>query len=429
MRDEVIPPGTILGDRYRIEQQIGSGGMGRVYRATHLDLAREVALKVISPSDANSLIARRRFEREARVASALRHPNAVEIYDFGTHGTTMYLVMELLSGYSLRAIVDVDLPPIRPRRASQIAADVADVLASAAAIGMVHRDLKPENIMIDSSGDRERTVVLDFGLAYIDETEDLGRLTTEGIGIGTPDYLSPEQARGVQITPASDVYSLGCVMYEMLTSAPPFMGKQALLMSQHLFVPPASLRERAPDLDIPNALDELVLRMLAKSPADRPSALAVAEALRSLDPDAPQRAGGSPRLGRTARMVSKPPIQTGSPTEEPEEWSNVDISVATLGPLDQDLTIGLAANGIQAVPIGDADAEVPLGVRAVFAPDARPSEVEALTETGLPVLTDANASDIDRLAKMLRAGASEVVIRPCSPEETARKIWRAVRKG
>ena len=340
--------------------------------------------------------------------------------------------MELLSGNSLRAYVDVDLPPVSPRRACQIAADVADVLAAAAAIGLVHRDLKPENIMLDKTGDRERTVVVDFGLAYIEQDENRGRLTQDGVGIGTPDYLSPEQARGTEVTPASDIYSLGCVLYEMLTTVPPFEGKQAVLMSQHLFVPPVPMRERAPDLLIPSALDELVLRMLSKSPKERPSAPAVVDALRSLDPNAPRRKGadeGERLLGRPARMVSKPPIKTGSPTQVDDDWLDVDIAIATLGPLDEELKIGLAANGIQVVPIESEDAEVPLGVLAVFAPGATASQVTKFAETGLPVLSDAEPSDIQRLAEMLRAGASEVVIRPCSPEATARKVWRSVRKG
>ncbi len=432
MTEQVLAPGALLGGRYRIEQQIGSGGMGKVYRATQLGLERHVALKVISPRDASSALARRRFEREARVASALRHPNAVEIYDFGSEGATMYLAMELLSGNSLRAHVDVDLPPVSPRRACQIAGDVADVLASAAAIGLVHRDLKPENIMLDSTGDRQRTVVVDFGLAYIEQDEHAGRLTAEGVGIGTPDYLSPEQARGSEVTPASDIYSLGCVLYEMLTTVPPFEGKHAVLMSQHLFVPPVAMRERAPDLLIPSALDELVLRMLSKSPKERPSALAVVDALRSLDPNASLRKGadeGERLLGRPARMVSKPPVRTGGPTRDDEDWLDVDIAIATFGRIDEELRIGLAANGIQIVAIESEDSEVPLGVLAVFAPGATPAQVTTFAETGLPVLSDAEPSDIQRLSDMLRAGASEVVIRPCSPEATARKVWRSVRKG
>lgn len=426
-----LTPGTVVAGRFRIEGEIGVGGMGAVYSAEQLGLGRSVAIKVISPDDAARPMARRRFEREARVASALRHPNAVEIYDFGLHENTMYLVMELLRGPSLRTLVDLDLPPLSARRACQIAADVAGVLASAAAIGAMHRDLKPENIILDRTGEDERTVVVDFGLAYIRESEDSGRITREGEGVGTPDYLSPEQSRGLELTPACDVYSLGCVLYEMLTSTPPFDGDPAVIMSQHLFVAPTPIRQRFPELEVPNALDELVLRMLAKSPAERPTALSVFEALRSLDPSARTRREQSERgllLGRSARMVSETPGEPDARTLTSDLWLDVDIKVAVRGPMTGNLEIGLAANGIQTVRIDDPG-DIPLGVLAVFAPGASAAEVTVLTESGLPVVSDSDPSDIDRLAEMLRAGTSEVVIKPFGPEEVARKLWRAIRKG
>jgi serine/threonine protein kinase len=366
------------------------------------------------------------------VASALRHPNAVEIYDFGLHGETMYLAMEFLDGPSLRAFVDFDLPPLSARRACQVGGDVADVLATAATIGLIHRDLKPENILLDRARAEERTVVVDFGLAFIDEGQQTGRLTREGEGLGTPDYVSPEQARGVELTPACDIYSLGCVLYEMLTSVPPFDGKNAVILSQHLYVAPTSIRERMPDLQIPGALDDLVVRMLSKAPGDRPSARAVADALRSMDPNAPQRKGrttGGRLLGRVARMVSEPPAEADSPTLDGDLWLDVDIRIAVCGSIEPQLEIGLAANGIQVQPIDIDATDVPLGVLAVYAPGARAARVASFAETGLPIISDAAPSDIDRLADMLRAGASEVVIQPCPPEEVARKVWRAVRKG
>lgn len=434
MTEENLKPGTVIADRFVIEHQLGAGGMGQVYAAKQLGLDRSVALKVISPDHAMSPLARRRFEREARVASALRHPNAVEIYDFGLHEETMFLAMELLDGPSLRSFVDFDLPPLSPRRACQIAGDVAEVLASAAAIGLIHRDLKPENIILDLSQDEERTVVVDFGLAFIDEGEQTGRLTREGEGLGTPDYVSPEQARGVELTPACDVYSLGCVLYEMLTAVPPFDGQNAVILSQHLYVAPISIRERLPDRNIPGALDELVLRMLAKVPEDRPSARSVVEALRSMDPNAPQRKGRTTRgrlLGRDARMVSEPPAAADSPVLDADVWLDVDIRIAVCGSIEPNLEIGLAANGIQVQKL-DVDTEpmdVPLGVLAVYAPGARGAQIESLASTGLPVISDAAPADIDRLAEMLRAGAAEVVIQPSPPEEVARKVWRAIQKG
>lgn len=432
MNQRGLETGTILAGRFRIERRIGAGGMGQVYAAEQLGLDRSVAIKVISPQDALQPLARRRFEREARIASALRHPNAVEIYDFGLHQGRMYLVMELLRGPSLRSLVDLDLPPLKPRRACQIAADVASVLASAAAIGVMHRDLKPENIILDRTNADERTVVVDFGLAFINESESTGRVTRDGEGVGTPDYLSPEQARGAELTPACDVYSLGCVLYEMLTSRPPFDGRNAVILSQHLFVAPTPIREIAPGLEVPHALDDLVLRMLSKSPEDRPSALALYEALHALDPSASTQLDHSAcgqRLGRSARMVSETPIEDSGQTLSGDLWLDTDIQVAVRGDIDADLEIGLAANGIQVVDMDHEPDAIPLGVLAIFAPGAAPDEVARLVESGLPVVGDSDPSDIERLADMLRAGASEVVIRPCAPEEVARKVWRAIRKG
>ena len=345
-----------------------------------------------------------------------------------------WLAMEFLDGPSLRSFVDFDLPPLSPRRACQIAGDVADVLATAAQIGLIHRDLKPENILLDRSRDDERVVVVDFGLAFIDEGDATGRLTREGEGLGTPDYVSPEQARGIELTPACDVYSLGCVLYEMLTSVPPFAGQNAVILSQHLYVAPMSIRERNPELKVPGALDDLVVRMLSKSPDDRPSARAVVDSLRSMDPNAPQRKGrttGGRPLGRIARMVSEPPIGDDSPTVAGDLWLDVDIRIAVCGDIDSNLEIGLAANGIQVqpIPVEVEPMDVPLGLLAIYAPGARATRIETLAATGLPVISDAAPSDIDRLAEMLRAGAAEVVIQPCPPEEVARKVWRAVKKG
>lgn len=425
-----LPAGTIVGSRYKVETRIGLGGMGTVYRAEQLGLKRPVALKVILPEFAAKKQARKRFEREARVAATLHHKNAVEIYDFGVHENTLYLAMELLDGGSLRAIVDEDLPPLSARRACQIAADVADVLTAAAQAGLVHRDLKPENIIIDRTQGVERMVVVDFGLAFIQEDEDRGRMTREGLAAGTPDYMSPEQARGAGITPASDVYALGCVLYEMLTSRVPFEGETSVVLSHHLFAPPKPLRAKQPDLEFPSTLEDLVMRMLAKSPDDRPSARAVRDALRAIDPTVSTRSGQTPdgqRLGRAARMISQPPpadTKTGGKGQ-----SNVGATVALVGDVGEELELALHVNGLQPARQAPGEELVTDGIRAVFAPGATPDEISALAQQGIPVVTDAPAADMDRLALLLRAGAAEVVIQPCQDDEVARKLWRAIRKS
>ena len=319
-----LPRGTLVGDRFEILERIGEGGMGTVYTATQRDLGRRVAVKVILPELARRPGARKRFTREARVASALRHPNAVEVYDFGELGDTLYLAMELLSGVTLRQVVDEDKPPLRPEQAVSYASQIADVLVAAQSIGLVHRDLKPENIILDRRADgSERVVVVDFGLAFVQEgQEDIARLTREGVVTGTPDYMSPEQARGVEVTPSSDVYSLGCLLYEMLCSRVPFFGNPTVLLSRHIFVAPTPLRELRPDLGISGALDDLVIAMLAKSPSDRPDARAVRDALRRVDLSRPERLGGLASDGQAVEglLFAEVPTRDG--------WANADHDVA-----------------------------------------------------------------------------------------------------
>ena len=428
-----LAAGSIVAGRFEIVRKLGEGGMGAVYQATQLNLRRDVALKVILPEHAVSKGARGRFEREARVASALRHPNAVEIYDFGEYEDTLYLAMEFLNGVTLRAFVDYDKPPLAPRRAIAIGTQIADVLVAASQIPLVHRDLKPENIILDRGADGdERVVVVDFGLAFISEADgDMGRLTREGVVTGTPDYMSPEQARGSVLTTGADIYALGCVMYEMLASVPPFEGDPAILLSRHLFVAPTPLREAHPEIEIPGALDDLLMQMLAKVPEDRPSARKVRDRLIELDLGAPQRMSSvhsdGRMVGRAARMVSLPPISTqGNSADQPAPMTppNSDVRVGIVGSLDADFQLGLAANGLQCMSF-DGDVA---GLSAVFAPGLTPERVKEVGALGVPVVTDADPSDVERLSALLRAGAAEVVIKPCQSDDVARKLWRAIRK-
>ena len=437
-----LPQGTIVAGRYEILSKLGEGGMGAVYLADQIRLGRHMALKVILPEHAARKGARTRFEREARTASALRHNGAVEIYDFGEYEGSLYLAMELLRGYPLRDVVDIDLPLLKLTRTLNWAEQVADVLTSACDIGLVHRDLKPENVMIEPGRDGdERVVVVDFGLAFMMEREDAGRMTREGVVTGTPDYMSPEQARGSDVGPESDIYSFGCMLYEMCTGSAPFTGDTAILISRHLFVAPTPMREAYPDLELPGPLVDLVSAMLAKHPEERPTAEKVRDTLRKIDPAAPQRHGatteGGKLVGRAARMVSQHP-RTGAasfaPTEfgpRPDVIPGVQMLLGIYGDVSETLTLALAANGLAraTVPPGaDADGVTALGCRAIFAPGVEPDALSALSAAGVPIVTDADAGDMDRLALMLRAGAAEVVVRPVAAEEVARKVRRAIRK-
>ncbi|MCZ7685596.1 MAG: serine/threonine protein kinase [Sandaracinaceae bacterium] len=299
-----LAPGTILATRYRVERVIGRGGMGVVYRALQLPMERPVALKVLRPELTGDPRARARFEREARAASALAHPAAVVIHDFGEHEGMAYLAMELVEGRGLRALVDEG---VSTERAIELSHQLADVLAAAHRAGLVHRDLKPENVIVREEGQEPIARVLDFGLAFLDERGPGGRMTREGVVVGTPEYLSPEQARGEEVGPPTDVYALGCVLHELLTGRPPFSGTEMDVLTKQLFAPPPPL-SRAGALDprdVPALLDELRRAMLDKRPAARPTAEEVRDRLSALDPD-PARArapGAGGRLPRAARAA------------------------------------------------------------------------------------------------------------------------------
>jgi serine/threonine protein kinase len=424
--------GDVVAERFRLEAELGRGAMGAVWRATQLNLAREVALKLLLPQYAAWPGARKRFEREARVASALTHPNAVRTYDFGDDGGQLFIAMELLHGRTLRAICGENVPVQPIPRVVDLLAPIADVVLAAHEIQLVHRDLKPENVFLETSQPAERVVVVDFGLAFIPGDPKTGRLTNEGVAMGTPDYMPPEQASGHEVGPAADVYALGCMFYELLTGKTPFRGEHMQIIAQQLFSAPVPPSEARRDLKIPRELEELCLRMLAKLPAERPTMEVVRGVLRHQDESDAQRERARPLSsleGREARMITtvlpKPGSQTLTDLYAPPP--GVDpLQVAVLGELAGDLALGLGANGLLAFIVGETQ---PIeGAAVIYAPSASPEELAALrAKHGLPIVTNTSPSDLDRVTALLRAGVDEVVHEPARADELARRIWRAVR--
>lgn len=287
----------LLADRYQLEELLGRGAMGEVWRATDRILGRAVAVKLLreeEPADTE------RFRMEAQTAGRLNHPHVVGVYDFGSDRGRLYLVMEFVDGWSLaqeRSMRGV----LAPDEATAIAAQTAAGLSAAHRQGVVHRDIKPANVMIST----DRTVkITDFGIArFADDAA--GTMTATGKVVGTADYMAPERALGRSARPASDVYSLGCVLYHLLTGRPPFQGATSLaVVKQHVDAVPVPVARLRPE--IPPQLAEYVLQLLAKDPAARPTAEEAAHWLGTSE------WASAAQVGQTAPMAA-PPVHMAAP--------------------------------------------------------------------------------------------------------------------
>ncbi len=255
---------TSLEGRYRFERELGHGGMATVYLAHDFAHDREVAIKVLNP-ELSATIGANRFEREITIASRLQHPHILGCYESGSTDGVLYYVMPFVKGESVRDRLDREgqLPVVD---AARIIREVADALGYAHAQDVVHRDIKPENILLLENG---HALVADFGIARAATEGDGQKLTQTGIAVGTPVYMSPEQSTGEKVGPAADIYSLGCVLYEMLAGDPPFTGKNAMaIMARHAMdtVPSIRIIRQA----VPNEVEEAIYAAMEKSPADRP---------------------------------------------------------------------------------------------------------------------------------------------------------------
>ncbi len=304
--------GKVLNGKYQVLSLLGEGGMGVVYKVRHLILQSKnlFALKILHPSFSQDSRFRARFLREVELAMELTHENIVQIRDFGmTEEGLLFFTMDYFEGQSLREFLDQSgrLPPAR---AVRIATQVLAALKEAHKCNIVHRDLKPDNVLIDSASNRsDRVRILDFGIAKL--TTDSGESNlTQGAVIGSPKYMSPEQASAEKVDPRSDLYAVGVILYEMLTGKVPFSGKTTrMILMQHLTSEVPSFEAVCPGIQVPSRLEKLVFRLLQKDAEKRPAS--AQEVLDILDgnatvlaaPVGASRRGGLYKVGAVAAVL------------------------------------------------------------------------------------------------------------------------------
>ena len=298
---------------YRLEELLGRGGMGAVYRAEDLRLGRKVALKLLISDLAENQRFRERFLRESKIAASLDHAHIVPIYAAGEAEGQLFLAMRFVEGYDLRTLIAREAP-LQPRRALRLLEQVADALDAAHERGLIHRDVKPANVLIAERSGREHCYLADFGLTK--QTASISGMTGTGELVGTVAYVSPEQIRGEHPSDASDIYALAAVLYECLSGRVPYPRPSAhAVLFSHLSEPPPRVREQRPEL--PPALDDVIARGMAKDAGERPSSATelVADAVRALT------TGERPATTRAATV----PVPVKAPARRRAPWRLIAV--------------------------------------------------------------------------------------------------------
>ncbi|MCY1032626.1 MULTISPECIES: serine/threonine-protein kinase [Corallococcus] len=332
--DEYV--GKTIASKYRVEALIGEGGMGKVYRARQLALDKVVVLKVLRHTLLSDERTVARFQREAKAASRLNHPNSISVLDFGqADDGALFIAMEYVSGQDLHQILSREWP-LGEARVVRIVLQILNALSDAHGAGVIHRDLKPENIMVEQRRNEPDFVkVLDFGIAKITDVQDEGpALTRAGFVCGTPEYMSPEQARGAVLDYRSDLYAVGVILYQLTTGLLPFESDSAVgFATKHLTEEPPPPTRRRPDARISPGMERLILRVLSKDPDDRPADAAAFKA-ELLAVDKERRRGGAsdtaPRRPQASNVLAPLPRKSQAAQNQDARRNNTGWNDVTV---------------------------------------------------------------------------------------------------
>jgi serine/threonine-protein kinase len=390
--------GSTIDGRYIIESLLGQGGMGFVYAARHAIIDKRVAIKVLRKEHASDESAAQRFIVEAKAASKIGHQNIVDITDFGVlpaspgNSGAAYFVMEYLDGPTL-AKIQSDLGQLDPIRAIGITVQIARGLYAAHQKGIIHRDLKPENIFVLSRDGQDDIIkIVDFGIAK--DKAHSKKLTQVGMVLGTPEYMSPEQATGQPTDYRVDMYALGCILYEMLIGDVPFKGENSTkTLTAHVFDPPVPPSKRRPDLNIPAALEAVVMRTLSKKPSDRYADMR--ELMNELDRvEADLRAG---KLGPAPGLLS---AQVAA-----SRVTDVNESVDQVPRSDLPLYLGIAAVAVVLIGMTVAAVSSHGGSSPQKPKPITPPPVAALPAEPLPPPAPVVGKDVELVLRTVPPGA------------------------
>jgi serine/threonine protein kinase len=437
----------VLAGRWVVEGALAAGGMGSIFRGRDAQDGSAVAIKILKRALVDDHVVRARFTREALSLAKLRDPGIVRVLDCGEAEGDLFTVLELISGETLEqsmqralGLPSASWPAMDVGRATRIAGRILAALETCHANDIVHRDVKPSNVIVEGDGPDPRVTLIDFGLARIARIggDPLDKLTETGTVHGTPHYMAPEQCRGEDVGPASDVYSTGVLFYEMLAGSGPYQAKDAAtFMAQHLFVEPPPLRDVAPH--VPPGIAVVVHAMLSKRPEDRPTASmarrALSSALAGTDPEARAEARAVHRhevasLSRSERTIggsSRAPEHTSEPADDAGGavlvWMEMgDRNAALRGCLSVAGLACTAASDEEPPEVGPRDVVIASASEGL----ARVRRLRAL-DANVPVVV-VDVGSTEETTEAIRAGASDMLLRDAPDADLVPKVRRLLRR-